>query len=69
VPLCFFQSFTLVSEEKLENYGRCFPGEYDLQKDVLNAVLLAFERKAGEWCDVVTLVVANLRSAGSQQYS
>jgi D-aminopeptidase len=26
--------------------------EYDLQKDVLNAVLLAFERKAGEWCDI-----------------
>jgi hypothetical protein len=26
--------------------------EYDLQKDVLNAVLSAFERKAGEWCDV-----------------
>jgi hypothetical protein len=29
--------------------------EYDLQKDVLNAVLLAFERKAGEWCDVSLL--------------
>jgi hypothetical protein len=28
---------------------------YDLQKDVLNAVLLAFERKAGEWCDVSLL--------------
>jgi hypothetical protein len=26
VPVCFFQSFTLVSEKKLENYGRCFPG-------------------------------------------
>jgi hypothetical protein len=29
--------------------------EYDLQKNVLNAVLLAFERKAGEWCDVSLL--------------
>jgi hypothetical protein len=29
--------------------------EYDLQKDALNAVLLAFERKAGEWCDVSLL--------------
>jgi hypothetical protein len=29
--------------------------EYDLQKDILNAVLLAFERKAGEWCDVSML--------------
>jgi hypothetical protein len=25
--------------------------EYDLQKDVLNVVLSAFERKAGEWCN------------------
>jgi hypothetical protein len=29
--------------------------EYDLQKDVLNAVLLAFEHKAGEWCDLSLL--------------
>jgi hypothetical protein len=32
-----------------------FLAEYDLQKDVLNAVLLAFKRKAGEWCDVSLL--------------
>jgi hypothetical protein len=30
--------------------------EYDLQKDVLNAVLSAFERKAGDWCTVVSLM-------------
>jgi hypothetical protein len=30
--------------------------EYDLQKDVLNAVLsAAFERKAGEWCNHSTM--------------
>jgi hypothetical protein len=29
--------------------------EYDLQKDVRKVVLSAFERKAGEWCDVVTV--------------
>jgi hypothetical protein len=35
-------------------YSRC--REYDLQKDVLNAVLSAFEGKAGEWwCDVSLL--------------
>jgi hypothetical protein len=29
--------------------------EHDLQKDILNVVLSAFERKAGEWCNHSTM--------------
>jgi hypothetical protein len=41
--------------------------EYDLQKDVLNAVLTAFERKAGERCSVSmmwqTFIIQQVRSS------
>jgi hypothetical protein len=41
--------------EKHPYFDVVFDSEYDLQKDVLNAVLLAFEHKAGEWCDASLL--------------